>query len=98
AFTQSVSRPSISELSPSVLFDDRGRRFTGCTRQTIRGLEACRASTVDNFDLRAEYYFNRRDSLSLAAFHKEINSPLERGLLDGGTSGFTYRNSDSATV
>jgi hypothetical protein len=36
--------------------------------------------------------------VSLAAFHKEIANPLERGLLDGGTSGFTYRNSQSATV
>ncbi len=98
AFSRTVSRPSISELSPSVFFDDRGRRFTGCTRQTIRGLEACKASTIDNIDARAEYYFTRRDSVSFAAFHKRIDSPLERGLLDGGTSGFTYRNSDRATV
>lgn len=97
AFSRTVSRPSISELSPSVFFDDRGRRFTGCTRQTIRGLEACKASTIDNFDTRVEYYFNRRDSVTLAAFHKQIDNPLERGLL-GGTAGFTYRNSDRARV
>jgi len=97
-YSRTVSRPSITELSPSVFFDDRGRRFIGCTRETVRGLEPCSASTIDNFDLRAEYYINNADSISLAVFHKEIDKPLERGLLDGGTSGYTYRNSDSAKV
>jgi outer membrane receptor protein involved in Fe transport len=98
AYSRTVSRPTISELSPSVFFDDRGRRFVGCTVQTVSGLKPCDASTIDNYDARAEYYFSRTDSVSVAVFHKQIDKPLERGLLDGGTSGYTYRNSKSARL
>lgn len=96
-YSRTVSRPSISELSPSVYFDDRGRRFTGCTVETVSGLLPCDASDIDNFDLRAEYYFNRSDSVSLALFYKDIDKPLERGVIDG-VEGYTFRNGDSAEL
>lgn len=100
-YSRTVSRPSITELAPSTFYDDRGRQFTGCTVQTVNGLQPCSPSDIDNFDLRAEYYLNRQDSISLAVFHKEIADPLERGYLRGSgsaTNAFTFRNADSATV
>jgi outer membrane receptor protein involved in Fe transport len=100
-YARTVSRPSITELAPSIFYDDRGRQFTGCTVQTVGGLVPCSPSDIDNFDLRAEYYLNRQDSISLAVFHKEIDNPLERGYAQGSgsaTNAFTFRNSESATV
>ncbi|WP_341917858.1 TonB-dependent receptor [Hydrocarboniphaga effusa] len=100
-YARTVSRPSITELAPSIFYDDRGRQFTGCTVQTVGGLVPCSPSDIDNFDLRAEYYLNRQDSISLALFHKEIDSPLERGYVRGSgsaTNAFTFRNAESATV
>ncbi len=100
-YARTVSRPSITELAPSIFFDDRGRQFVGCTVQTVSGLVSCKPSDIDNYDVRVEYYINRQDSISLALFHKEIDDPLERGYVRGSgsaTNAFTFRNSESATV
>ena len=97
-YSRTVSRPSITELSPSLYFDDRGRRFQGCSAQTPTGMETCSPSDIDNYDVRVEYYINRQDSISLALFHKEIDNPLERGYSDGDPDTLTFRNSDSAKV
>lgn len=92
AYAGTVSRPNITEIAPSVFYDERGRQYIGCA--------TCEASTVDNFDLRAEYYFDDRDSVSIALFVKEIDRPLERSVNDGSGSNFglTFRNNESATV
>lgn len=93
AYAGTVSRPNITELAPSRFFDERGREFIGCP--------TCEASTVDNFDLRAEYYFNDKDSASIALFTKEIDQPLERSVADGSGSAsdaLTFRNNRSASI
>ncbi len=92
AYAGTVSRPNITEIAPSVFYDERGRQYIGCA--------TCEASTIDNFDLRAEYYFDDRDSISIALFVKDIDQPLERSVNDGSGSNFglTFRNNESATV
>lgn len=92
-YASTVSRPNLTELSPSVFYDERGREFRGCP--------TCEASFIDNFDVRAEYYFDGEDSISVALFTKEIDDPLETALEDGSgsaTSALTFRNAVSATV
>lgn len=92
-YAGSVSRPNLTELAPSVFYDERGREFVGCP--------TCEASNIDNFDFRAEYYFADKDSVSIAVFTKEIDQPLERSILDGSGSSataLTFRNAESATV
>ena len=92
-YAGTVSRPNLTELAPSVFYDERGREFLGCP--------SCQASTIDNFDFRAEYYFADKDSVSIAVFTKEIDQPLERSILDGSGSSataLTFRNAESATV
>ncbi|MGB0954593.1 MAG: TonB-dependent receptor domain-containing protein [Panacagrimonas sp.] len=93
AYAGTVSRPNITELAPSRFFDERGREFIGCP--------TCEASTIDNLDLRAEYYFNDQDSFSVALFTKDIDQPLERSVADGSgsaTDALTFRNNESATI
>lgn len=92
-YASTVSRPNLTELAPSVFYDERGREFRGCP--------TCEASNIDNFDIRAEYYFADEDSVSIALFTKEIDDPLETALEDGSgsaTQALTFRNAVSATV
>lgn len=92
-FSQTVSRPNLTELAASRFFDELGREFIGCP--------TCVNADITNLDLRGEYYFGNKDSVSLAIFYKQITSPLERAISDGSGSAvfaLTFRNSDEATV
>lgn len=92
-YSQTLSRPNITELAGSRFFDQEGREFIGCPD--------CLNSSIQNFDLRGEYYFGDKDSLSVALFHKIIEDPLERAVSDGSGSAvfsLTFRNGVEATV
>ncbi len=92
-YSATVSRPNITELAPSRFYDENGREYIGCP--------TCVASTIDNFDFRAEYYFGDKDSASLALFYKDISDPMERSVADGSgsaTSALTFRNNEAAKV
>lgn len=92
-YSATVSRPNLTELSPSRYFDERGRLYNGCP--------TCEDSTISNYDFRAEYYFSDSESVSFALFLKEIDQPLETSVADasGSASGaLVLRNNDSATL
>lgn len=92
-YAGTVSRPNLTELAPSIFYDERGREFRGCP--------TCEASIIDNFDVRMEYYFADQDSISIAFFTKDIDDPLETALEDGSgsaTDTLTFRNAEGATV
>jgi TonB-dependent receptor len=97
-YSNTVSRPNITENAPTRFFDERGRQFNGCT---FAGAPVCEPSKIDNYDLRAEYYFNgSRDSASLALFHKDITKPIERAVPQQSDSlrTLTFRNNQGAQV
>jgi TonB-dependent receptor len=97
-YSLTVSRPNVTENAPTRFFDERGREYIGCTAS---GAPACIASKIDNYDLRAEYYFDNDDSISLALFAKDISDPIERAISDGSgsaTQALTFRNNESAKV
>ncbi|MFP5307022.1 MAG: TonB-dependent receptor domain-containing protein [Gammaproteobacteria bacterium] len=92
-YSYTVSRPNITELAPSPFYDENDRLFFGCP--------SCEPSTIDNVDLRVEYYFGEKDSISLALFAKEIDQPLEVSVNDasgGVVSSLTFRNNEGATL
>lgn len=88
-YSATVSRPNVTEVSESRFYDEDDRLFTGCP--------TCGPSNIDNFDLRAEYYFGASDSVSVAVFTKEIDDPLEVAL-SLSPSILTFRSGETATV
>lgn len=88
--SQTVSYPSIIEKTSSRFNDLEGRSFSGCP--------TCIESEIDNLDFRVEYYFSDEESISLALFNKEIDSPLEKAVPDGVGLDYIYRQSESATL
>ena len=94
-FSQTVSYPGLIERAESLVFDPN-------TDDPIFGNPDLVVSKIDNYDLRAEYYFSGDESISLAYFHKDIDDPVERGVPDASGSaannGITFRNNESAEL
>ena len=96
AMSQTVARPDFKEASNAVYFDNE-------FNVRIRGNKDLTISDVLNLDLRWEWYFgdNEQDSLSVAAFYKEMTDPIERVVQPAsGTAGNTrtFQNSDKADL
>ena len=91
---KTVSRPDFKETSNAVFFDTEFDRRE-------RGNPELDVSEVVNFDLRWEWYFSDSESLSVAAFYKDFEDPIEHVAQPGsGSAGGTrtFRNSESAEL
>lgn len=91
SYGRSVNRPEFREVSPSVFYDfDLSSSVQGNT-----DLKSC---YVDNADLRYEFYPSKGDQISLAAFYKHFDSPIEWAYtITGGTDQiYSYVNARSA--
>lgn len=91
SYGRSINRPEFREVSPAVYYDfDIASDVKGNT-----GLKSCH---IDNFDLRYEFYPSRGEVVSLAAFYKHFNSPIEwTYTVAGGTSlTYSYENAKSS--
>jgi outer membrane receptor protein involved in Fe transport len=93
-YSETVSYPGIIERSEAQSFDPD-------TDEPIFGNPDLQVSTIDNVDLRAEYYFSDSESVSLALFYKSIDNPVERAIPDASGSaarGTTFLNQESADL
>ena len=91
SYGRSINRPEFREVSPSVFYDfDLASDVMGNTE-----LKSC---YVDNVDLRYEFYPSRGEIISLAAFYKNFDSPIEwTYTVAGGTNLiYSYKNAKSA--
>ena len=91
SYGRSINRPEFREVSPSVYYDfDLASDMQGNTE-----LRSC---YVDNIDLRYEFYPSRGEIISLAAFYKHFDSPIEwTYTVAGGTNLiYSYKNAKSA--
>lgn len=92
SYGRSVNRPEFREVSPSVFYD-----FD--LASSVQGNTSLKACYVDNADLRYEWYPAAGDQISLAAFYKHFDSPIEwTYTVTGGTDlVYSYENAKSAT-
>lgn len=91
SYGRSLNRPEFREVSSSVFYDfDLASSVQGNTE-----LENC---YVDNIDLRYEFYPSDGEQITLAAFYKHFNSPIEwTYTVSGGTDYiYSYKNAQSA--
>lgn len=91
SYGRTINRPEFREISSSVFYDfDLASNVQGNTE-----LNTCR---VDNVDLRYEFYPSRGEQISLAAFYKHFDSPIEwTYTVAGGTDLiYSYKNAQSA--
>ncbi len=91
SYGRSINRPEFREVSSSVFYDfDLASDVQGNTE-----LKNC---YVDNIDLRYEWYPSKGELISLAAFYKHFDSPIEwTYTVAGGTNLiYSYKNAKSA--
>ncbi len=93
SYGRSVNRPEFREVSPSVFYDfDLASNVQGNTTLT--------PCYVNNIDLRYEFYPSRGEVVSLAAFYKNFDDPIEwTYTVTGGTDLiYSYINAGSANA
>lgn len=94
AVAKTVSRPDFKETSNAVFYDPE-------FDIRVRGNPDLGTSEAINFDIRYEYYFDDRDSISFAVFRKDITDPIERVVVRAsGTASNTrtFVNAEEADV
>lgn len=94
AVSQTVARPDFKEAANATFYDNE-------FNFRVRGNPFLEISEVINVDLRWEWYPGDMTNLSVAAFYKDMDKPIERVVQPAsGTAGNsrTFQNSDSAEL
>ncbi|WP_224491307.1 TonB-dependent receptor [Robertkochia flava] len=91
ATSRTITLPEFKEIAPF--------EYVSQTGQITRGNPDLEASTNYNYDLKWEYFPSATQLVSLAAFYKEIENPINRTITRGASGIFSYFNtSDQAEV
>lgn len=92
AFSQTINRPDLREISPAPYLDPEDR-------DVFIGNPDLQIAQINNYDLRWEWYHGGLNSVSLALFYKQFTDPIEETLLLRGNSVLrTYTNAESADL
>ncbi len=90
AYFKTVARPEFRELAPFTFLD-----FT--TNYQISGNTSLKRSTIDNYDVRFEWFPGAGQIVSVSGFYKRINNAIEQVLDLGSANAITFANSALAT-
>lgn len=89
-YGRTLNRPSLRELSPAVYFGVVGGREVSGDPDLDRAL-------IDNFDARWEWYPSGDESISVGAFSKQFQDPIETNILRGAAAREVPVNARGAT-
>ncbi|MCH2110370.1 MAG: TonB-dependent receptor, partial [Polyangiaceae bacterium] len=89
-YSKTVSRPDFRELALARFFDVE-------SSTEIIGNPNLKRATIQNFDVRWEWYLSSQETLSIAGFYKAFDSPIETVILAGSSTKQSWQNADSAT-
>ena len=87
-YSKTIARPSIRELSETLIFDYEFRTF-------VFGNSSLKVVEIDNYDLRLESYFSNGDNISVSLFYKNFKNHIE---FVQTTQGFSWQNASSSNV
>ncbi|MGH8251273.1 MAG: TonB-dependent receptor domain-containing protein [Steroidobacteraceae bacterium] len=92
-WSETVARPDLREVSGSTFIDP-------LTEARVRGNPALLNSDLSNLDLRAEWFFESGDNLTLSLFYKDIDNPIETVEAAGTDDNIslTFINAESAEI
>jgi TonB-dependent receptor len=90
AFGSTVNRPEFRELAPFTYYD-----FVFDVSK--RGEKNIKTATIQNLDLRYDYYPSEGEIITFGAFYKSFKNPIESSIFYNGSSlAFTVANAKSA--
>ena len=90
---ETVARPDLREVSQSTYIDP-------LTEARVRGNPFLVPSTLTNFDLRAEWFWDSGDNLTASLFYKDVTDPIEtlQGAATEDNIVFNFVNADAVTI
>jgi outer membrane receptor protein involved in Fe transport len=88
AGSRSINRPEFREVAPLTYYD-----FT--EKNSVVGNPDLKAATVYNLDFRYEFYPTPGETVTLAAFYKKFNNPIEMVSIGAGSL-FSFDNAKGA--
>ncbi len=92
AFSQTLNRPDMRELSTARFVDDE-------RNLPVEGNPELRIAEIDNYDARFEWYFASGESLTIGAFYKKFTNPIEQSSRAFGEGRLlTYVNGETAEL
>lgn len=93
AYGKTINRPEFREIAPFYFYD-----FVFNSINT--GNDSLKNATVDNYDLRWEFYPRPGENITVGLFYKRFTNPIEvyfvPGVGSGGTRSFTWGNAPLA--
>lgn len=90
-YSRTLNRPDLKELSEAPYIDPE-------ERYTVVGNPDLQVASIDNLDLRWEYYFDNVNTIQVALFQKKFEDPIERVIRLGAGGIRTFANAESATL
>lgn len=91
AYSETVNRPSLLEITGTTLRNPEDSNL-------YRGNVFLEPAELENLDIRWEWYFGEADSLSVGAFKKEFDNPIEIGKVQAQNDIFTWFNAEEAEL
>lgn len=79
AYSRTVSRPELRELTPAIFPASPGQR-------PFQGNPFLDSTTIDNLDLRWEWFMSPLELASVSVFYKDIASPVEITVIPAASS------------
>jgi hypothetical protein len=90
-YSRTVARPTFREKAPTKMFDVE-------LGYTILGKTDLQITTIDNADIRWEYFFSRGEMASVSLFYKNFKNPIELTISPQADRELRYDNVPSAQV
>lgn len=99
SYFRSIARPSFKELSFAQILDPiSNRTFNGGLFQYPDWDGNLEATRINNFDLRWEYFLSGADIVSVSAFYKTFQKPIELVRIPVALRDFQPRNVGNGTL
>ncbi len=91
AYSRTLARPNMREMAPFVSFDPLTASF-------IIGNPDLTRTTIDNYDLRWEWFTNPGEILAVSAYYKSFTDPISSRYLPSSNTEIKFINVESAQV
>ncbi len=90
AYGKTLSRPQVRELAPYGYYDFLRDRI-------VSGNPLLKTASIQNADLRWEWFFGEGQILSVSGFYKKFKDPIELQIINPDTQDSQYQNAKGAT-
>lgn len=91
AYSKTIARPTFKEIGPAY-YDYK-------TSERVEGNPDLKRTSINNIDLRWEYFFSQGEKIAVSGFYKYFTDPIEKKLsVEVNNREFKSQNSDEITL